>query len=114
VALLLKRKTEKTLTEWTPFGPRLLKARFQSKYTKLTLLICYAPTNYTHAEVKDTFCDQFQAAMECIRAHDMVLILGDFNAKVGCKNTGREHGMGKHGIGTINNNGQKLVENPSC
>ena len=44
VALLLNRKTEKALLEWKPFGSRLLKARFHSKYTKLSVLVCYAPT----------------------------------------------------------------------
>jgi hypothetical protein len=71
-----------------------------------TGLLC---TN-TDAEVKDVFYDQIQATMECIREHDMVLILGDLSARVGCENTGREHVMDKHRIGTINNNGEKLVE----
>ena len=55
VALLLNRKTEKALLEWKPFGSRLLKARFHSKYTKLSVLVCYAPTEDANAEVKDTF-----------------------------------------------------------
>jgi hypothetical protein len=62
VALLLKPKSEKALIEWKPFGPRLLKARFHSKYTKLTVLVCYAPTEDIDAEVKDTFYDQLRAA----------------------------------------------------
>jgi hypothetical protein len=32
------------------------------------------------------------------------------NAKVGSENTGRGHVMGKHGTGTTNDNGEKLVE----
>jgi hypothetical protein len=40
----------------------------------------------------------------------MMLILRDLNAKVGSENTGREHVVGKHGIGSINDNGEKLVE----
>ena len=55
VALLLNRKTEKALLEWKPFGSRLLKARFHSKYTKLSVLVCYAPTEDANAEVKDAF-----------------------------------------------------------
>jgi hypothetical protein len=40
----------------------------------------------------------------------MVLILSNLNAKIGSENTGREHVMGKHGTGTINDNGEKLME----
>ena len=78
VALLLNRKTEKALLEWKPFGSRLLKARFHSKYTKLSVLVCYAPTEDANAEVKDAFYDQLQTAVESVHAHDMLLILGDW------------------------------------
>ena len=110
VALLLNRKTEKALLEWKPFVSRLPKARFHSKYTKLSVLVCYAPTEDANAEVKDAFYDQLQTAVESVHAHDMLLILGDLNAKVGSDNTGREHVMGKHGIGTINDNGERLAD----
>ncbi|PVD21686.1 hypothetical protein C0Q70_17485 [Pomacea canaliculata] len=40
----------------------------------------------------------------------MLLIIGDLNAKVGSDNTCREHVMGKHGIGTINDNGERLAD----
>ena len=110
VALLLNRKTEKALLEWKRFGSRLLKARFHSKCTKLSVLVCYAPTEDANAEVKDAFYDQLQTAVESVHAHDMLLILGDLNAKVGSDNTGREHVMGKHGIGTINDNGERLAD----
>ncbi|PVD27369.1 hypothetical protein C0Q70_12526 [Pomacea canaliculata] len=81
VALLLNKKTEKALLEWKPYGPRLLRARFHSKYTKLTVLACYAPTNDSEAEDKDAFYDQLQAASESVPAHDMLLIIGDLNAR---------------------------------
>ena len=110
VALLLNRQTEKALLGWKPFGSRLLKARFHSKYTKLSVLVCYAPTEDANAEVRDAFYDQLQTAVESVHAHDMLLILGDLNAKVGSDNTGREHVMGKHGIGTINDNGERLAD----
>ncbi|XP_076105824.1 uncharacterized protein LOC143074160 [Mytilus galloprovincialis] len=42
--------------------------------------------------------------------HDVLTIFGDFNAKVGSTNIGSEEVMGKHGLGEINNNGERLVE----
>ena len=110
VGLLLNQKTEKALLEWKPYGPRLLRARFYSRYTKLTVIVCYAPTEDKEAEDKDAFYDQLQAATESVRAHDILLILGDLNAKVGSDNIGREHVMGKCGIGTMNDNGERLAD----
>ena len=39
----------------------------------------------------------------------MLLVMGDMNAKVGSDNTDRERAMGSKGCGTINNNGERLV-----
>ena len=55
VALIMSREKERTLIEWKPAGPRLLKARFNSKYTKLTVIVCYAPTEDADEAEKYTF-----------------------------------------------------------
>ena len=41
--------------------------------------------------------------------HDVLLILGDLNAKVGSINEGKEHIMGKQGCGVANDNGGRLI-----
>jgi hypothetical protein len=40
----------------------------------------------------------------------VLLIIGDFNAKVGSNNEGHESAMGKHGIGERNDNGERLLD----
>ena len=42
--------------------------------------------------------------------HDMLLIMGDLNAKVGADNTECEKSMDKHGCGTRNDNGERLID----
>jgi hypothetical protein len=37
-----------------------------------------------------------------ISRKDVILVMGDLNAKVGSNNEGLEHIMGKHGLGYIN------------
>ena len=53
VALIMSREKERTLIEWKPSGPRLPKARFNSKYTKLTVIVCYVPTEDAEEADKD-------------------------------------------------------------
>ena len=41
---------------------------------------------------------------------DLIIIMGDLNAKVGADNSGSDRVMGRHGSGIINENGERLVE----
>ena len=104
----MNRKMEKLLIEWKPSWPRLLKARFNSKYTKLTVIVCYAPTEDKEEADKDAFYDQVQAIIEDVRAHDMLMVVGDLNARPGNNNSGRVREMGKHSIGNVNDNGERM------
>ena len=45
VALIMNKQSASTLMEWEPINERLINARFSSKYCKLTIIQCYAPTN---------------------------------------------------------------------
>ena len=40
----------------------------------------------------------------------MIVLIGDLNAKVGKDNKSREEVIGKHGVGNINNNGERLCD----
>lgn len=51
-----------------------------------------------------------QAELEEIPRHDMNIVMGDMNAKVGRDNTNYERAVGREGCCTINENGEWLVE----
>ena len=40
---------------------------------------------------------------------DVLLMLGDINAKVECNNNDRENVMGKQGVGDLTNNGERFI-----
>jgi len=84
-----------------------MKARFNSKHCKLTIILCYAPTNESDIEDKEDWYEQLQYAVAKVPQHDMLLIIGDVNAKVG---SNCETAMGKHGCGVMNDNCERLVD----
>ncbi|XP_033109873.1 craniofacial development protein 2-like [Anneissia japonica] len=63
----------------------------------------------SNEDCKDDWYDQLQMAISKVQ-HDMLLIMGDINAKVGLDYSNFERTMGKHGCGERNNNGDRLVE----
>ena len=57
--------------------------------------------------MKEDWYKQLQVAK--VPQHYMLLFMGDVNAKIGSDNTDRERAMVSQGCGTINNNGERLV-----
>ena len=110
VAVILKKEVEKCLMEWKPISSRLLKVRLRGKQTNISLIQCYAPTNCADEEEKDDFYSLLQRETERLPCHDLVIIIGDLNAKVGCDNTYYQREMGKHGCGVMNENGSRLAD----
>ena len=84
-----------------------MKLRFNPKYCKL--IQCYAPTNNSEDEVTEDWYERLPAVVTKVTQHDMLLVMIDMNAKGGSDNTDRERAMGSQGCGTINDNGNILV-----
>ena len=68
---------------------RLLYARHNSRHAKLSIVVGYAPTENADEEAKDDVYDSLQSVTEGIPKHDVLLMLGDFNARVGSNNENR-------------------------
>ena len=78
--------------EWKP-----VNARFYGTATNISILQLYAPTNAAEPEEKAEFYDTLQSAIDKIPKKDLVINMGDLNAKFGGDNTGREGVMGVQG-----------------
>ena len=110
VALMLTSSAKRSLIFWRPLGSRLLMARFKGRYVNMSVIVCYAPTNEADDETKDLFYDQLQELKNKCPRHDILIILGDLNAKVGSDNMNYTGVMGPHGVGQMNENGERLVD----
>ncbi len=70
---------------------------------------CYAPTNDTDDEIKNQFYNNLYHILQTKKEKDITILMGDMNAKTGSNNNGYELVMGKHGLGTINENGARFA-----
>ena len=88
------------MTEWS--------VCFQGKPFNITLIQVYASTsNAEEAEVEQFYGD-LQDLLELKLKKDVLLIIGDWNAKVGSQETPGV--TGKFGLGVQNEAGQRLIE----
>ena len=106
---MMSKEASKALMEWKPVNERIITARFFSKYIKTSVIQVYAPTEDAEEEDKEDFYEQLQATFNQLPKHDVKLITGDLNAKVGADPSGFEDIMGNHGVGERNDNGLRLL-----
>ena len=88
VAIMMTKKAEQTLLKWKPISDIIIYARFFSRYVKLSIIQVYAPTNEANVEDKNNFYEQHQTVVDSVHKHDILLVMGDLNAKVGEDNEG--------------------------
>ena len=86
----------------------MISVHFQCKPFTITVIQVYAPTNNAEEAEVERFCEYLQDLLELTPQKDVLLIIGDWNAKVGRQET---HGVtGKFGLGIRNEAGQRLIE----
>ena len=110
VGILMSKTAARALIDWTPVNERIIQARYHSKHIKLTIIHIYAPTEDADEQVKDEFYARLQDVLDSRNKHDMLIVTGDMNAKVGQENKNYDRVMGKQGLGQRNDNGERLCE----
>ena len=74
-----------------------------------TLISAYAPTMDAEDEVKETFYSELDGLLSSVAEDDKLILLGDFNARVGTDHGVWENVLGRHGVGKMNSNGMLLL-----
>jgi len=113
VGFMLSKQAEKALVSWEPISSSLITATFRTKQTRILarFVMGYAPTNDTANETKDHFYERLRKVMGNNRPQrELTILMGDMNAKIGCCNVGYEEVMGTHGLGEMNNNGERFAD----
>ena len=111
VAIILSKYAQKSLRGWEPHGERIIMASFttRNKSINMTVVQIYAPTNDAADEDKDAFYCRLQKVIDELPRKDVNIIMGDANAKIGQVNIGYEGIMGQHGLGQMNENGERFA-----
>ena len=81
-----------------------------TKDRKATIVSAYIPTMANPEENKKPFYSQLKGTLINIPSTDKLLLIGDFNARIGRENDKWPSALlGKYGIGKCNSNGELLL-----
>ena len=93
----------------TGINERLMTMSLPLVNSTLSIISAYAPTLAQSDEVKEIFYSTLSDAIEDIPSSHKLLVMGDFNARVGTDHLNWEDVIGRHGVGRENSNGTLLL-----
>jgi exonuclease III len=97
-------------TNQTAVSERLITSRLNTRLRKLTIVQYYAPPNAATIDEAEAFYDLLEVTLRHVKLSDIVILLGDLNAKIGDDNLDLKNVMGRHGLGTRNENGDMFID----
>ena len=109
VGFMIKKHLVDKIEEFVGISERIaiLNIKLASHKDKWSIIQVYAPTEQATKEKTDSFYEDLQNAIQ--KAHKKVIVMGDFNGKIGEQLPGEEHIIGKHGYGKRSKNGDRLI-----
>ncbi|XP_072014979.1 craniofacial development protein 2-like [Amphiura filiformis] len=109
VGFILDRNTARSFLGFNPINDRIISLRLHGHPFNISIVQVYAPTSTASDEAMENFYGQLQDVLDKIPSKDMLINLGDWNAKVG-KSDIKSRSIGKFGLGERNDRGDSLEE----
>ena len=107
-AIIVNLRVRNAVLGYNLQNERMISVHFQGKPINITGIQLYAPTSNTEEAEVERFYEDPQDLLELTPKRDVLFIIGDWNAKVGSKETPGV--TGKFGLGMQNEAGQRLIE----
>ena len=83
VAIIVNKRVPKAVLGCNLKNDRMISLRFQGKPFNITVIQVYAPTSNAEEAEVEQFYEDLQDFLEVTPQKDVLLIIGDWNAKVG-------------------------------
>ncbi|GFO34972.1 craniofacial development protein 2-like [Plakobranchus ocellatus] len=106
--ILFDVTTAKSLGSWCPISGRVVVAKFVAKPLNLVIIQVYTLTSDNEDIEEEKFYEEIEKAKDYLKSQDIIIVMGDFNAKV--RDERVEDVVGLSGIRIVNERGSKLIE----
>ena len=108
VGILIDKNVSKSILEYWAISDRVLLVKLKGHPFNISIIQVYAPKAEYDGEEINQFYNMLEMAKEHCKLQEVVIIIGDLNAKVG---EGKHNAVvGVHGLGERNERGQKLID----
>ena len=107
-AIIVNKRVRHAVLGYNLKNDRMISVHFQGKPFNIPAIQVYAPTSNAEEAEDEQFYEDLHDLLELTPKKDVLLIIGDWNAKIGSQETPGV--TGKFGLGVRNAAGQRLVE----
>ncbi|XP_054086336.1 craniofacial development protein 2 isoform X1 [Zeugodacus cucurbitae] len=83
VGFVVGERLRRRVLAFTPVDERLATIRIKARFFNISLICAHAPTEEKDDVTKDAFYERLERTYERCPRHDVKVVLGDFNARVG-------------------------------
>lgn len=97
---------------YNPVNERIITMKISASPCALNIIQVYAPTSAATDEEIEDFYYQLEDCINNIPKREILMVIGDFNAKVGitAADVGLRNIIGNYGLGCRNNRGERLIQ----
>lgn len=108
VGIIVSEKFSKSVINFFPHSDRMALIKLNAIPINVNIIQVYAPTSDSTEDEIEAFYNELKQLLRLTKEHEINLILGDFNSKIG---EGRcEELVGPYGLGIRNDRGERLYQ----
>ena len=107
-AIIVNKRVRNAALGCSLKNDRMFSVRFQGKPFNITVIQMHAPTSNAEEAEDEQFYEDLHYLLELTPKKDVLLIIGDWKAKIGSQETPGV--TGEFGLGVRNEAGQRLIE----
>ena len=108
VAIICDKDTSICVMGYKPISDRIISIRLDGHPVRTTIIQIYAPTSAASEDDIEDFYGRLQDLIDTVPRGDVLIIMVDWNAKIGDKAV--EGISGTHGLGDRNEAGERMIE----
>lgn len=112
VAIAIPKQWNSSVLGYNPVNDRIISIKLNASPISINIIQVYAPTSAADDDVVETFYNQLETCMSQVPKREILIVLGDFNAKIGSTRfeSSLRHIVGPYGLGTRNDRGERLFQ----
>lgn len=112
VAIAIPKVWNGSVLGYDPISERIMAIKLSASPTPINIVQVYAPTSAASDGTVEDFYAQLETCIAKVPNRELLIVLGDFNAKVGSTKAdiNLRNIVGEYGLGVRNERGERLIQ----